>query len=94
MSAQPPRIARAVLRRVLAPKHRQFILDDLSEDYRRRLQGGDRPADVAAWYWRELARSIGPSLRHRAAISRQYPSNLDASSAMESTLAALFTGNP
>lgn len=90
MSAQPPRIARAVLRRVLAPKHRPFILDDLSEDYRRRLQGGDRPADVAAWYWRELARSIGPSLRHRAAISRQYPSNLDASSAMESTLAALL----
>ncbi len=64
MNARPPRLASWLLRRILDPSQREYILDDLAEDYdRRRAAGLPR---TYFWYWAETVRSIKPSLNARA----------------------------
>jgi len=72
----PPRLASWLLRRILDPRQREYILDDLAEDYRQRRARAGRLRG-ALWYWAELARSIRPSLDARAATNRRnhYPND-------------------
>jgi len=65
MNARPPRLASWLLRRILDPRQREYILDDLAEDYGRR-RGMAGLARTYFWYWSETVRSIRPSLNARA----------------------------
>lgn len=67
----PPRLARWCARVMVPPPNRSFVLDDLLEEWTRRVElHGDRAADW--WYWRQVLQSIGPSisLRREARRSR------------------------
>lgn len=61
---RPPRLAEALLRCVLAPTTRDFILGDLAEQHARRVGLIGRVA-AARWYWRQLLPSVRPSLQRR-----------------------------
>lgn len=60
---KPPGVARAIMRIVCAQDTRDFLLDDLDEEFRSRAS---RNAAAARWWYREqVVRSIGPQMWHR-----------------------------
>jgi predicted permease len=74
MNSAPPRVPTWLLRRILDPRQRQLILDDLAEDYRRRRELQSRGA-ASRHYWAEVWRSIRPSLDLRTGRHRDIPTN-------------------
>ncbi|NKB86727.1 MAG: FtsX-like permease family protein [Acidobacteria bacterium] len=72
MFVAPPRAATWLLRRILDPRQREWILDDLAEDYRRRR---DLTSGFTAyrWYWTEVRRSLRPSFDSRQAHRQLIP---------------------
>jgi putative ABC transport system permease protein len=61
----PPRIALWLLRRILNRRNRDFIVDDLSEEFSSRTHAGASRWAARFWFWRQVAESITPSLRDR-----------------------------
>lgn len=55
----PPRLAEAVMRRLLPPAEREYALGDLAEEHRRRATTGRRWV-ASMWYWSQVVRSVGP----------------------------------
>jgi len=65
---RPPHVAGRLLERLLHADERDEILGDLDEQYRRRIEAGDRAADL--WYWRQaLAMMWGFFLHRRDLVS-------------------------
>lgn len=65
MSApRPPRVARAVLERVLDPADRPYALADLDEEFET-LAEASGPDAARRWYRRQVAASLLPALRSR-----------------------------
>jgi len=62
---RPPRIAVWLLRTILAQPNRDFIIDDLAEEFRARIDGRGIVA-ARFWFWCQVLQSVGPSLRSRA----------------------------
>jgi predicted permease len=50
---------------VLEPRNRQWILDDLAEEYRETILPALGPRGARRWYWRQLGGSVMPGLRLR-----------------------------
>lgn len=66
MTVGPPRLAEWLLRLLLVPSDREWVLGDLHEDHARRVAEEGRRTAVRR-YWREVFRSVGPSVRARLA---------------------------
>ena len=62
---QPPRFAVWLLRHILMRRNRDFIIDDMAEELRAKIENGSSSFRGRAWYWRQVLASIGPSLRDR-----------------------------
>lgn len=88
MSTRPPRLASWLLRRILDPRHREYILDDLVEDYRLRQATAGR-LHAYRWYWSELVRSIRPSVDARTRANRRSPYPHDGHQTMDILFADL-----
>jgi len=75
MSTHPPRLARAILSRVLPAADRDAVIGDLDEEYRRTIVGMVGPRRAAWWYWRQALLSVPPAvrLRRRAAARAGSP---------------------
>ena len=59
-----PRLARALLERLVAEPEREFLIGDLEEAFRARLAGGESVRQARRWYWRAALASIA-ALRER-----------------------------
>ena len=68
-SPRPPRLAEAILRRLLPEADRGPILGDLAEEFAERGLGDGEKA-ARRWYWHQLVRSALPALRRRLRPSR------------------------
>ena len=60
------RFARWLLAMLLPPDARQAVLTELDAEYARDIRPSRGRLSAAAWYWRQIAGSIGPALRMRA----------------------------
>ena len=60
------RFARWLLAMLLPPDARQAVLTELDAEYARDVRPSRGRLSAAAWYWRQIAGSIGPALRMRA----------------------------
>ena len=69
MNPHPPRLARAILSRVLPPAHRDVVIGDLDEEYRRTIVALVGTRRAAFWYWRQSLLSVPSALRLRRRIS-------------------------
>ena len=56
------------MRRILIRRHRDFIIDDLAEEFRAKIEDGESLLRTRTWYWRQLVTSVGPSLRDRGLL--------------------------
>ncbi len=63
--ARPPRTALWLLRRVLSRQNRDFIIDDLTEEFSGRIETGTSILAARRWFWWQVAQSVAPSLRDR-----------------------------
>lgn len=59
----PPRYAVWLLRTILIRRNRDFIIDDLAEEHRQKIESGTGRWSASFWFWRQVAQSIWPSLR-------------------------------
>ena len=67
---RPPRLAEAILRFVVDPEDRRFLLSDLAEEFENRVKN-DGPRPAYRWYsWQALG-SIVPSIRRRLTKTRR-----------------------
>ena len=62
-----PRITRWLVARAVHPDDRHFLLDDLAEEFRRRM-ASDGSVAARRWYRAEAMRSIGPSITRRVQL--------------------------
>ncbi len=62
-----PRITRWLVARAVHPDDRHFLLDDLAEEFRRRM-ASDGSGAARRWYRAEAMRSIGPSITRRVQL--------------------------
>ena len=69
MNPHPPRLARAILSRVLPPAHRDVVIGDLDEEYRRTIVALVGTRRAAFWYWRQSLLSVPSALRLRRRTS-------------------------
>jgi predicted permease len=60
----PPRLAVLCLKFLVPSPQRQYVLDDLAEEWSRRVVVHGRRA-ATLWYWRQVMQSIGPALTLR-----------------------------
>ncbi len=63
--SRPPRLAEAILRRLLPPDEQGAVLGDLREEYGRWILPARGRVSADAWYWRQVLSSIAPTLRRR-----------------------------
>ncbi len=63
-SARPPRVAEAILLRLLPKRDRGPILGDLAEEFARRVRT-DGVKAARNWYWHQFVRSVLPAMRRR-----------------------------
>ena len=71
MRVRPPRLARAILSRLLPPDACGPVLRDLDEEYSRFVRPSRGGVRAHFWYWRQVAGSIGPARamrRRRVAV--------------------------
>jgi putative ABC transport system permease protein len=61
---QSPRLARALLRRMLPARDREFLIGDLEESFTARIAAGSTPRTARRWYWHMALASIA-CLRER-----------------------------
>lgn len=69
MNPHPPRLARAILSRALPPAHREVVIGDLDEEYRRTIVALVGTRRAALWYWRQSLLSVPSVLRLRRRTS-------------------------
>jgi predicted permease len=69
MNPHPPRLARAILSRLLPPAHRDVVIGDLDEEYRRTIVALVGTRRAALWYWRQSLLSVPSALRLRRRAS-------------------------
>ena len=62
--ARPPRVAEAILLRLLPKQDRGPILGDLAEEFARRTRT-DGVNAARSWYWHQFVRSVLPAMRRR-----------------------------
>ncbi len=65
MSANPPRLARLLVRLVVPKRDRRFLVGDLDEEFAGLAAAGREPRALRRWYWRQVVGSVWPSLRRR-----------------------------
>jgi putative ABC transport system permease protein len=71
MRAQGPRVADAVLGRLLPARHREAVLGDLAEEFHRHALPERGRLGAHLWYWLQLARSIWPTRLRTAPLPKQ-----------------------
>jgi len=66
----PPRLARALIAAVAPSRDRQFMLEDLAEEFAIILAEGRDRRQARRWYWRQVIASLPSCLRRRNAVGR------------------------
>src|SRR2546423_8147365 len=69
MSIAPPRLAEALLRRVLAPEDAEVVAGDLEETFTLHILPREGIAGARRWYWRQVVSVVGAHLFPASTVS-------------------------